>query len=425
MLGISDTQYDRFADGFDSSDIVGIPLSTSVDHISPDIAVWGRGYYATGDTYRIDAISRTGIDRALEIITYPSPRMGYVVTAPAPSSSWVVVDTGYGDRRIGDTIGLAVLGAVCNQVSMQTWNGTTWTDQLSLSMQTTIGTGYIRSSNTDVWFRPNSTNNNSKYYRQDELVGCLLSVNDGVDSIIAEIISNTEGQFSTSSGTRQMAILAKAFPMSGSYTSLDLSATTGGTVSIIHRDALIIGTQTASARYYRFFLSAILNKLEIGKLIPLRVSLLARQSGPGDQYSHSSNDEIISMPYGFDRSRRLAPAGRNWRFPFRQLISTQNRHNGGTTVNAVAITGSTPRATSDNNLDQLISVVETAGQSTPIVFVSQLDVTSDLTTAVTLLGKNKWMYGRVEDSITATMGRGYRYGDKSTYDVDFSIKEIV
>ncbi len=424
MFGVSNGYYDRFADGFSSSDLIGIPIATSVSSISTDVAIWGKGYFSTGDTFRIDDISRTGVDRALDISTYPSPRLGYSAD-PSSFYSYLVFDAG-ATTRIGDMIGLAIKESNCLSYTLETWDGAAWVNQMSLSMAQLVATGWTRSSTSDTWFRPNAANSNRRYYRQDELVGEKISIFDSTGyDIGATITANTEGQFSTSSGVRQMAFQISPTLLNGTLTTLGTSTTTVGSLTLIYKDAVIVGTQTASSRYYRITIERFGSNLSVGKIIPLRMSLLARQSDAGGQYTYNSNDEVTTLPYGFDRARRLAPSGRSWRFPFRQLIGAAYKHNGGGVVNGVGITGSTLRATTDNNLDQFVSVIETAGQSTPIVFIAQLDVTADLTTAVTLYGKNKWMYGRVEDSITATMGRGYRYGDKSKYDVDFSIKEIV
>lgn len=425
---------DAIEDGFTlSEDMIGYPLSTTASPIpsgATTVNVWGiSGPFQTGDTFTLETKSLTAASRIIDISAYPSPRDGFqsgVITPGATENLTFNVDALY-NARIDDLVLMAVMGSsAIKTVRLRRWTGAAWSTVITHNCyEDPFGSApsWVRSGVTSKWFVPNGANSNPRYFRRDELKGQMLEIQDdtGGSTVFCEIEHNTDGQWSTASGAKSMAIQVATIPSgaSGTYASLATSAS-GGSNSMLRvywRDSLILDDLTSnSVIYYRieWDYNAFQTSGDIGKILVCRPMLIPRQYGPGDQHGIITNDETIRQQDGRTRARQLGPPARNIRLPWRKLMLNQARYNGGTVINTHA-TGSTQRAVADSHLDQVLSVIEREGTVNPLVLVSQIEMSVDPSSSpATLYGKDKWMWCRIAGELQATMGHGRRWGTSSS-----------
>jgi len=424
-----------------------IPLCSKPTSIytpsSLNIKIGGKsGPFKEGDDYDITYFSRTSMHRGISSVLYNSPRQSYIATVTPNTLYYAVFDAGtnyYG--RLGDTIGLALLGSNAELVNIDGWSGAAWVNIASISpFEQSLGTSnaWVRSNTSDKFFRPNGTNGNPRYFRENQLAGCIISISDNAGNVVVDTcVSNTSGQFSNATGVKSLLFQLSGTPLSGTYAGLATSTVSGspGTISVMWPDVLSIGLATASvSRYYRitFRSNDWETELRIGKIIPFTAMFIPKQQSVGGQITYQANDEITSLPYGFQRGRKLAPSSRIVRAPWRQLLLNQNRYAGGTAINTVG-PGSFARSVQDDNLDKLQSMIETTGTSKPVIWAPEVYFTGDpATTGPTqIYGKDAFLWGNIQGDITATIGHGMRYATNSsikgyhTVDTELVFKEIV
>lgn len=415
----------RLDSGFTQNNNTGIPIPSEPMRLPSSISVFGRGGpFSTADTYQANSRSKQGVNRMISTTGFSSPRQGYVsgTGLSGGGTSYIQFTSPAGYSRLGEVVGVAVLSGDFTSVKLRNQAGTDIVDldPREYPMAAT-GIAWTRDAAGDTWFRPNGANGvtsagKGRYFRPNELKGAIVGfVDNAAYELKAEVIENTEGQFSTTSGVKQMAIRLHATPLAGVYATLATSATTGQ-LQVRWRDALGMAVQSASSNgsyQIRWTRPAETTQDKFGKIVVFRAALIPTVPDPGSQHTIRANDEVVTLPYGFKRGRRLAPAGRVVRFPFRQLCWFQTRYKGSQVI-AAAGPGSTMRGVWDNAADVLLATIEQVGESRPIIYAHGLEITADLTTQLTLYGKRDWIYGRVAAESTVTMSRGQRWGAADT-----------
>jgi hypothetical protein len=392
--------------------------------VAGQVGVTFRGSpMSRGDLYTISSLSRTGFNRCLPSQVFTSPQMPYIAKAGSfPRTETAIFDQGAGYySTVGETIGLAVVDSRYTLVSASWsyWTGAAWSTLVSLDMTANpFGThvAWTRSSANSQDFFPNGANGLPRYFRQDELVtlGCAALITDtGGTQYLAPIVSNSEGQFSTTATVKQMRITVSSTPISGTLAALGTSTTATGSsgLKLIFSDAAVIGVQPNTAQqYYR--LQWTTNTLDpiIGKLLPFNALLFGMPTTSGSTYSTVSMDQQTVYPSGITRGYRLARPRRTWKFPYKHVnYAAQSRYSGGMVVSSTG-PGATPRAITGNTVDLAQAVMERVGQQWPILFIPQVSPNVDFSTPYTILGRDNFMWGTVGNEQNITLAMAQRYG---------------
>jgi hypothetical protein len=445
---------DGFTDGvFTASEVTGYPLPFDAGQVPLTdgtlINLFGRGGpFSTGDTFDADTTSSTGVARMFDTVGNPSPRENFQSGTVAVGASisagtleYAIFDCGVGyNSRVDDILAVFVIGSELYEVLIDRWDGAAYQNMVTHPCYSDpFGTNpsWIRTSSTDLWITPNGTNGIPRYFAKDELAGHFLEWKSGAAfTAFAEIAHNTEGQFSTATDVKQMAIQLANLPTGASapYVSIGTSGSGANSRLRVHwRDSLSVFNQSAIAnRYYRvqWRYNGLRTSGKAGKIIICRAMPFFRQPSQGEQFGYISNDREVQLPYGFTRARREAPMGRTARIPFRQIMANQSRYSGGTAINTFG-PGSTPREVADSHLEQAISALKNEGLVKGAVYISQIELSSDFAGATKTVHSNRtWIYGTMGQELTTTQNHGQRFGNSSAAgnhsgDFDLTIKERV
>lgn len=448
MVSAVSTLDDAFSDGvFTASEVTGIPISFDPMQVPFNTGtlfnLFGRGGpFSPGDAYTATTRASAGVERMFDVVGAASPRESFQSGTVAVGSSisagtleYAIFDQGVGyNARIHDMLAVFVLGSDFYQVLVDRYDGAAFQNLVTHNCyEDPFGTNptWTRSSTTDLWIRPNDTNGYPRYFRRDELKGSYLEITSGaVFTVFAEIVHNTEGHFTTASGAKQMAIQLANTPTgaSAAYVLLGTGGAGANSRMRIHwrNSGTVFGQSSNSSRYYRvqWRYNGLKTNGQAGKIVICRVMPFFRQEGSGAQWGYISNDEVTQLAYGFTKTRRVAPMERSARIPFRQLQLNQARYQGGTLVNTFG-PASTARQVADSSLDEIVATLEQEGLAKGIVYVQQIELSSDpVSTPKSIHGNNTWIYGSLGSDVNATVGHGQRFGNsslKGNHSVDFEI----
>jgi hypothetical protein len=336
-------------------------------------------------------------------LTSPSPDVRWRATQEA-AQELLAWDLGAA-TELGQSMGLAVLGAGARTYQLQGYMGGVWTTVVTLDLGADFaGLTYTRTGDT---IRPNtaSTAAAARYVQAGELVGGFVILG----SVARRIVANTAGRWATGAAvppTIRIEIEG-AEPGSGTCTIV-----APGGVAVAH------ATAPSSAQLWRVRVAPQVTPGGVGGAGVVLVGAV-RPLGAAPDWGWSEDVaaaiQRARSPYGTPRTRKLGPARRRWAWSWGDGTSLTVLR-GTTEADYYARSGAIGGVHQDDAWWQLRAAVESHGHL-PVVALRRIPDGS-------ISDPTLWCYGELASGLGARGMRGTEGADEWVRLENLAIEEI-
>ena len=418
---------DGWADG--SNDLYGIPAMTFPDGTPDGFEVaWRGGPFYAANAWQIQARGSAPLEKL-------SP---YALNI-SPSDMWIGEDDAGGEGgtsyRIAYDFGASYSGVVDSNlfgivwanmpgivsITLSRWTGAAISSVKSVTIaRSPFGAagsvGFSRTSTSSYQIRANGTNGTPRVMGEGEYNGWWCHIQDaGGDSFAGRILRSSPGQFTTATNT--LAATLEFDPDTvvdvngGGFASVATSET-AGTISLYSPDgAAIVASSTETTRYWFLTITTAPGYLEPrgGALWFGPAFAMARPVRDGASLRTATAEELRAIggsgAMSLQTTRRRS--ARAVDLPYDQILSHDGYCVDGSPVNTLAFTGSsTARATIDNNLLMLRTLLESRGRRTPCALILDGQFSADPGSSTQIFTGRNVIYGIMPESLDVTAGAG-------------------